>query len=166
MSSWPWPDEMVIRAVVVYKNSCSLQCDYKFHCALEKDLSECLSYVSTHGFYILGFQAMNAIGSRSVKSSSKKISRKGQTEEEGSGRDDMEITEVLVRDKKKVLSIEIDATVSVRIFNLRDYSQTDLFVRVGKIWTRTLNYTFSFYTVSHDLFLFVVPHAWTSRRQY
>lgn len=72
-------------------------------------------------------------GNKSKEASSKNTSEQNRKRAEGQSGDDKDNVNVPVRYSADAVSVENGTIVSVRAFNVSDYHQTELFVRMKQI---------------------------------
>lgn len=89
--------------------------------------------VSIYCLYVSDAESIKGFANKWDEPSSKKRSEKDQKEEENQGVYDMEIVEVPRTNKTDAVSDKNYNLVNVFVFNVSDYHQSDLFVRIGCI---------------------------------
>lgn len=121
---------IIITLVVVHKHSFPSPHPYEFHSASMDEVPKTLRKASKYGFYVWDSQELKAIGEKRDESSSKNTSHQERKRAECQDGDDFEIVKVPVTDRADATSIENSIAVRFRVFNMSDYHQKDLFVRV------------------------------------
>lgn len=133
LNGGPGSNLMSVVAAVIHKDSFLIPYPYELRCASRDKVPETLRHLSKYGFYVSDLQAMKMILNEINQSSSKNTFEQGEKEEEGQDGEEMGMVEVPLTDTVDTMSVENGTSVNFRFFNISDYHQTVLFVRIEKI---------------------------------
>lgn len=106
LSLAPGSNLIVIKAVVIQKDSFPIPYLHGLHWTTMYDVPKCLEVVSKNGFSVSDSQAWKPTGNKSSDVSSRRTSTRKWKEAEGQGRHDMEIVELPVTNMADVMSVE------------------------------------------------------------
>lgn len=131
-------DIVFVREVVNQKHSPLISFPYRFYWTSTDDAMETSENVSKYRFYMRDSQHMKVTSNKRNHLSSKLTSWQNRKKVEGQGGEDLNILDVHVTEKVAAMSVESGTAANVRVSNLSDCNQLDLFLRIEHIKNRNI----------------------------